>query len=226
MKKFGYEIRNIKSGVRFEKITCEKVLYLRKLYEIIRKEKGDYVECGVGSGRTMLIMTIIMHLFKDQGNLWGFDTFEGIPEPVEKDRSTDKAKIRKAKRGDCFWPYEQVLKNIKGGFKIDSFFDERVKLIKGLFGETLGEYCGEGIKFLHVDCDIYESYKNVLDQLYPLVIPGGVILFDEYGQEKWPGATVAVDEFVNFTGETLMQEEQSGKYYIIKSGKIAGGNNE
>jgi hypothetical protein len=74
---------------------------------------------------------------------------------------------------------------------------------------------------VHLDCDIYESYKTCLDSLYDQVVPGGVILFDEYACPVWPGATRAVDEFFSDKPEKplLCRDEgrpQKPKYYVIK----------
>jgi len=42
------------------------------------------------------------------------------------------------------------------------------------------------VRFINVDCDIYSSTKTVLEQLAPRIVPGSVIVFDEYvGNEYW-----------------------------------------
>ncbi|GAB4243638.1 MAG: hypothetical protein OHK005_08110 [Candidatus Methylacidiphilales bacterium] len=56
--------------------------------------------------------------------------------------------------------------------------------------------------FVHLDCDIYESYQTCLERLYPRMVPGGIILFDEYRSRVWPGATLAIDEFFSDKPET------------------------
>ena len=48
---------------------------------------------------------------------------------------------------------------------------------------------------LHLDCDLYESYKISLTNLYDKVVAGGIIMFDEYDDQRWPGARRAIDEF-------------------------------
>ena len=45
-----------------------------------------------------------------------------------------------------------------------------------------------------MDCDLYESYKTVLELCLPRMAEGGLIVFDEYGTEAWPGAKRAADE--------------------------------
>lgn len=48
---------------------------------------------------------------------------------------------------------------------------------------------------MHLDVDTYISYKNCLEFIYPLVINGGIILFDDYGSPTCEGATLACNEF-------------------------------
>ncbi|NDG09881.1 MAG: hypothetical protein EB112_04210, partial [Actinobacteria bacterium] len=76
------------------------------------------------------------------------------------------------------------------------------------------------IAFLHIDLDLYEGYESALKLFYEQVVTGGVIFFDEYNAEAWPGATKAVDEFV--TRFNLEIQECNGKtglakYFVIKN---------
>lgn len=50
---------------------------------------------------------------------------------------------------------------------------------------------------LHLDCDLYESHKLSLENLYGKIQPGGVIMFEEYGDTRWPGASKAIDVFLS-----------------------------
>jgi len=46
---------------------------------------------------------------------------------------------------------------------------------------------------LHLDLDVYEPTKFILEKLYNKVSKGGIILIDDYGQV--PGATKATNNF-------------------------------
>ncbi|MCY0151814.1 TylF/MycF family methyltransferase [Hoeflea alexandrii] len=48
---------------------------------------------------------------------------------------------------------------------------------------------------MFIDCDIYESHLDCLNVLYDQLVPGGIVVFDDYAEPKWPGASRAVDEF-------------------------------
>lgn len=50
------------------------------------------------------------------------------------------------------------------------------------------------IAFLHLDYDCYTSVKLCLDAFYKSVVPGGAVVFDDYG--FWSGCRRAVDEFL------------------------------
>lgn len=60
-------------------------------------------------------------------------------------------------------------------------------------------------------------YKLSLETLYDKVRPGGAIMFDEYGDDRCPGATKAIDEFFGDKPETVQPHPKcSWKYHAIK----------
>ena len=65
----------------------------------------------------------------------------------------------------------------------------------------LEENPGLRICLLHFDCDLYEPTAVGLKHLYPLVVKGGVVVFDEYGLIPWQGESLAVEEYFAEMGE-------------------------
>ena len=49
---------------------------------------------------------------------------------------------------------------------------------------------------IHFDVDLYKPTKIALEQLWPKLSKGGILIFDEYGIGDWQGETQAVDEFI------------------------------
>lgn len=103
-------------------------------------------------------------------------------------------------------------------------------IFEGFFENTLHEYEGK-IAILHLDCDLYNSYKCCLNTLYDKVVSGGIILFDEYKSytqlDNFPGAAKAIDEFfikknIKFHRFEYIQGEKSNpnsfkkKFFVIK----------
>ena len=92
---------------------------------------------------------------------------------------------------------------------------ERSVVVRGNVMETLPQFIQEHpglrISLLHFDLDLYESTKFALRQLYPLVVKGGVVVFDEYGLPPWEGETRVVEEYF---------EETIGRMPIIRKNPL------
>src|SRR5262249_2359991 len=57
----------------------------------------------------------------------------------------------------------------------------RVHIVTGRFEDTLPHWKPFPISFLHLDCDWYESVKLCLKTFHDSVLPGGAVVFDDYG---------------------------------------------
>ena len=175
--------------------------------------EGHIVECGVGPGRSIFAFSIITQSMTRPREIWGFDTFEGIPPPSIEDGKTNAHKTG-------WWSHsqKQVVELLQFNGIDRSFIAENIKLVPGGFSKSLPEYDGGPIALLHLDIDFYESYKTVLEALYDHVAPGGIIAFDEYLKPVWPGATQAVDEFFADRPEEIVKSPVTELYYVVKVG--------
>ena len=93
----------------------------------------------------------------------------------------------------------------------------RVTLVPGWFSETLPGFAPpEGIAVLRLDADWYESTKQCLDALYAQVVPGGVILIDDY--YTWEGCTKAVHDYLSEAklSDRIRQSRIGGVCYIVR----------
>lgn len=180
----------------------------------VEKLDGDIVECGVGWGRSLIHLLSIMQAEEKIRNLWAFDSFEGFPEPTAEDVS-----FRNPLKGEWKSDIRKIETMLgEAGFSGD-FLRQRLIFVKGFFNDTLPSYRGAPIVFLHADADLYASYKDILENLYERVLPGGVIVFDEYlntwEHAKFPGARKAIDEFFQ-DKEKIVRDEIYGKFYVVK----------
>ena len=191
--------------------SLDRYLYFLNQIEKVREVEGDIVECGVSIGHGALLFLLLSEYVGVERTYVGFDSFEGFPDPEAKDEKTPI-------RGKGFWanPPETVLRVLRDGRVPEKTIRDRVKLVKGLFDKTLPLYNGR-IALLHLDGDLYESYKIPLRELYEKVAPGGVIMFDEYADDRWPGARKAVDEFFADKPEKVVPHMKcTWKYYVQK----------
>lgn len=211
LQKFGFDLFP-RYTIPLDLRQIRGVAYYDRIFKKASSVDGAFVECGVGKGRSFLYFCSFLYKENKGRMAWGFDSFDGFPDPSKEDDSA-----RAPKKGE--WSGVSP-DDIKGTLKTagipKEFIDKNVKLVKGFFNESLKKYDGAPIAILHVDVDLYQSYKDVLETLYPKVVSGGVVLFDEYKSPKWPGATKAIDDFFANQKEKITLDVDSGKYYFIK----------
>jgi hypothetical protein len=121
-----------------------------------RNIQGLVLEFGVASGRT--INQIARAVFPEP--VFGFDSFNGLPEDWNADHRRGK--------------FAQAVPSVQ----------PNVELIVGLFAKTLPQFLKERsdqqVSLLHIDCDLYSSTKVIFEELSSRIVPGTVIIFDEY----------------------------------------------
>jgi O-methyltransferase len=187
--------------------------------------QGYFVECGVGAGAQLAAMMLAQ---KDTGAefmVWGFDSFQGIPlagphdaeQPgigeIKHDVNVSERE-RLVSSGITVHSKENVLYNIK---KIG--VDIRwLCLVEGWFQDTLHLYRPSNgfskISLLRLDGDLYESTICCLENLYPLVVEGGVVVVDDWGL---PGARKAVEDYFGDKLPEMKIVEGSGTVaYFVK----------
>ncbi|MFQ5923911.1 MAG: TylF/MycF/NovP-related O-methyltransferase, partial [Anaerolineales bacterium] len=165
---------------------------LANAYEIALKVEragiqGAFVECGVWKGGAIGIMARVAHEAQSDRAIWLFDSFEGLPEPTEKDGDAAKNYAGGRSSGDlspiglCEAAIDDVEKLLFDILEIDK---SNVNIVQGWFQDTMPAANPEmgSIAALRVDADWYASTKCVLENLYDLVVPGGYVILDDYGQ--------------------------------------------
>ena len=218
LRYFGYRLPKPSANKQFQ-IHYESLahfLYFKEIYDLISNLEGDIVECGVGRGHSLFKLCCLASYENKGRTIYGFDSFEGFPEPSEEDTSP-----RNPQKGE--WnvaTVETIERRLAKDGRIEpSFIKNNVKLIKSFFEESLTSFDGERIAFLYLDVDLYESYKVTLEFFWPKVASGGVVAFDEYRNviEQFPGAVKAIDEFFGSLATQIRFNEQADRYYIVKS---------
>jgi hypothetical protein len=129
--------------------------------------------------------------------LYLYDTFAGMPPPSEADttRSGERAADLLAHwdTDSHIWAIAS-LSDVRTAVLSTRYPEQRIHFVEGLVEETLPAAAPEEIALLRLDTDWYQSTKHELEQLYPRLAPGGVLILDDYGH--WQGARRAVDEYL------------------------------
>jgi hypothetical protein len=97
----------------------------------------------------------------------------------------------------------------------------RMTLTAGFFENSLPGHPDRPIALLHVDGDLYRSYISTLENLFPKVVPGGIVVFDDFSvgedaNESFPGARQAVKDFLKEDYKNL-KPSIGGTYYYVKA---------
>ena len=188
-KKYLYApIHSVVSQPR-RKITAALALYAASI-------PGDFVETGVFTGGTSVIMARIARGMNTSKTLWACDSFQGLPKPQLDD---SKCKFIKD-RASCQRGNAGMFKSSKKHFEmyIASEALTNVQIVPGWFHETLPPRDLKDIAFLRLDGDLYNSTIVALQRLYPLISSRGVIYVDDYG--SFSGCSRAVDEYLDSIG--------------------------
>ena len=171
-----------------------------QLYEYIQSEvlKGqpiDYLEFGVSRGVSFLRWAEINS--HQASRLFGFDTFEGLPEPWVSVSAV-------APTGAY---------STKG--VVPETGDHRVQFVIGLFNATLRPFLEHfqprSRLVIHNDSDLFSSTLYMLVTLDPILVPGSILIFDEFANpmHEWR----AFSDYVAAFGRSFRVLGASGAYY-------------
>lgn len=173
------------------------------LAELRDGPNGDFVEFGLALGGSGIV---IAEAARQQGRRFlGFDVFGQIPAPDSPhDDALSRARYRtiaegksQGIRGAQYYGYrDDLLAEVTASFAtyglpVDG---ETVQLHKGLFQDTWPMLAPSPVAFAHVDCDWYDPVAFCLTALDEVLVPGGIILLDDY--HDYGGAKTAVDGFL------------------------------
>jgi hypothetical protein len=188
--------------------------------------KGDILESGVYRGRMTLALGMFLRNANLPGLVHGFDTFSGFPSVSYQDANEQFDFLFKANRIDQehFNRITQMrgyateilqrdsspMQLSSSGSFVDARYDElcrkieflglnNIRLHVGTFSETMNQVRVRDLSFsmIFLDCDLYEGYIQTLVYGWPRLQSGGMVFLDEYYSLKFPGARIAVDEFLS-----------------------------
>jgi DNA-binding transcriptional MerR regulator len=160
---------------------------LNLLDYIFRKNiKGDLVECGVWLGGNLIIFDQLKKKYNSKKKIYGYDTFAGMPKPTVNDKDMQKKQFFETYK-DLNQRYYSAKKlnllEVKKNLDLNKVNLKQIKLFKGRVEDTLvkKENLPNKISLLRLDTDWFESTKVSLNQLYPKLVKGGVLIIDDYG---------------------------------------------
>lgn len=185
------------------RILLTRFLAYYELFKLIQSKPGWIVECGIYRGFSFFALGKFLEIFcmgDKTRKILGFDSFEGFTELVPEDGG-EKESVTRMEGGTNPSFYEEDFFEMLRLNNLDAFapWVDRMQVVKGDARSAIPAYVEENpglrIALLHIDIDIYEPVSIALANLYPKVIPGGIVVLDEYAHQDWPGESAALENY-------------------------------
>jgi hypothetical protein len=212
--------KELKSYRRYRRYTMipknQYVANLALVRSVLSKPSLDHgciIECGTWKGGMAAGLIDVGGFSRDY---FFFDSFEGLPPAKEIDGAT-ALEWQANTTGEAYYD------NCRAS--VDDFMDamsksgipkERLFVFKGPFSETLPTASTPKVAVLRLDGDWYDSTMECLNKFWDKVIPGGIIILDDY--HVWDGCSLAVHDFLSFrkAPERIERSTYGGVAYLLK----------
>lgn len=147
---------------------------------------GMIVEVGVQNGGSLVALAI----GDKSRKVLGIDVFGRMPQPMLQDTGRVHVKWE-----NLYWSIGSIA-DVNRCMVTGGVSPESVTLIQSRIEYYYpdSELLKVGIGVLHIDATLYASTSSALRKLYPLVVPGGVVIVSAYSY--WEGIRRAVDEYM------------------------------
>jgi len=216
VRKLGYDIRKIdRSALAIDReydVITPRATYspwnkngsFRQIYELIQDStmvdvyrcfelwnlveqsaklsKGHLIEVGVWRGGTGALIAKQAKNCGVSDTVYLCDTFSGVVKAGTKDS--------RYKGGE----HSDTTRTVVGDL-LRSCGLSNVHILQGIFPDETGCQVSEHqFRFCHIDVDVYQSAKEILDWIWPRMVQGGIIVYDDYGFKCCDGITKHVEE--------------------------------
>jgi hypothetical protein len=194
-------LQNFPRHVRRQDIS--RFLAKYEIFKLALPVNGSVVECGVFAGgglMSWLHFSSILEPYNHTCQIIGFDTFTGFPRIDRNDLEHGASdhlrkgafKVTGAMKAEIAALAEMHDRNRPLGHI------PKVELVAGDACATIPKFVAEHphllIRLLYLDFDLYPPTKAALEHLFPRVVKGGLVVFDELNCAEFPGETTALLE--------------------------------
>jgi O-methyltransferase len=168
---------------------------------------GDFVECGVATGMYSLAICKSLDFNSLDRDFWLFDTYEGIPVELALDSERERVESTNARwYPECFdyarrsfapWP--------------------RAHLVRGVVPESLNTVEIERVAYLSIDMNIAVPEIAALQHFWPRLVPGAILVLDDYGGDLYEAQRLGADQFAALVGVEILTLP-TGQGLMLKPG--------
>ena len=185
-----------------------RYLALYEHYKMTSGIAGHIAEVGVWNGASLLYLTKLARIFEPYSYtvVHGFDWFQGMHPTNEK---TD------LKSGIYTGDYEKLVATIEAQSLQNCVAVHKLDVAKDLpqFFEANPSLM---FKLVFLDCSIFNVIEAALENLWPRLVRGGVLVLDEFNVSATPEETLAVRKFFGDAAVRTLQWSRQPSGYVIK----------
>jgi O-methyltransferase len=192
----------IKGNTMVDIYRCYEIWEL--VEEVNKLDKtASLIEIGVWRGGTSGIIATKLSMLNSRSPFYVADTFTGVAKTSDKDK--------------FYTGGEHADTNLEIVDSLLKSIYDKYKILQGIFPEDTAHLipASEKFGFCHIDVDVYESAKGIVDWIWDKLIPGGVIVFDDYGFHTCNGVTRYVNEQKELADRTVIHN-LNGHAIMIK----------
>jgi O-methyltransferase len=155
---------------------------LWSLIQMVAHLEGCFLEVGVWRGGTGALIAKRALLSGISDTVYLCDTFEGVVKA-----SDDDPMYAGGEHADTS---PEVVDALLKDLELPN-----ARILRGIFPDDTSSSIEEtAFRFCHVDVDVYQSAKDIVEWVWQRLVVGGIVVFDDYGFETTPGVTRYVDE--------------------------------
>jgi len=161
----------------------------------------DVIEFGSYKGGNALFMAVVLREIAPEAKVYALDTFEGMPTTDSSIDAHQKGNFSDASLSDltaC----------------IDKLDLTNLIPVQGLFQQTFPKMKDQKFGMAHIDADIYSAVKYAQDAVWPQMIEGGYVVYDDAEISSCIGATQAVEELIM---EKRIHCEQIWPHFVFRA---------
>jgi hypothetical protein len=193
----------------------DRIAVINGINEILQRGvDGDLIECGTAQCGTTAMMSNFLKKHGSEKHLFACDSFGGfIPQEFQKEVILGRVSGSGSAQAFTKNSYEYV------SAKMKALGCNNVTLVEGFFQDTLPKLVkGKRFSFAFIDCDLEDSMFFAMEQVWPKLSSGGVILCDDYKWNDFGGVYIAVSEFLELYKDEISAhgpETSTGKIYYM-----------
>lgn len=206
----SYDFAQIKTQMSYSDNAYRRQRHytLMQLFKNAMYLNGSVVECGTFRGLSAYQIAQIMRKYNIQKKFHIFDSFEGLSEIAAEDNRRDQ-KANEKLQNEFAYSEDSVKKNLSE-FNFIQYY-------KGWIPDRFKDVTDPLFSFVHIDVDLYQPIKDSIAFFYNKMVPGGIMVFDDYGYTaQFPGAKRAIDEALKKIKPSFFLALPSGQAFLIK----------